>query len=86
MSYTRGPGRIKLEIEGDGITVLLRHGELRVIFTDADGRTRVEKCRATYYHMETWTREIEAEWLEPDVGPEGPDPPREDPRRRSRSR
>jgi hypothetical protein len=64
MSQTRGPGRIKVEIEGEGMTVLLRNGELRVIFTDGDGRTRVEKCRPTFVSIETWSREIEEEWPE----------------------
>lgn len=64
MGYVRGPGRVRLEIEGEGITVVLSHGELRVILTDGDGRTRVEKARATYWHLETWTREIDEGWEE----------------------
>ncbi len=64
MAQIRGPGRIKVEIEGEGVTVLLRNGELRVVFRDGDGRTRVEKCRTTFVSVETWSRELEQEWPE----------------------
>ncbi len=62
MVYTRGPGRIKLEIEGEGLWVKLRDGELRVGGVTPEGRTWVEKARPTYVHLETWTRELDLEW------------------------
>lgn len=67
MSYARGPGRIKLEIEGVNLWVVLKDGELRVGGVTSEGRTWVEKARPTYVHLETWTRELDLEW--PEEGP-----------------